>query len=113
MKKGYKEIIEVNAQRWTDGFGNTYFSCEIFVSDKLFHRQCFHYGYGYFFETYAAKYIKGNYANGSNPEIVFNEDFVNYPRRWCLENNIRWVSKVQDVNRKKDLHGEGKSKNNF
>lgn len=112
MKK-YREIIEVCAQRWTDSFGNTYFSCEIYVSDKLFHRQNFHYGYGYSFETYAANYLKQNYINGNKPELVFNQDFVNCPSRWCRENNIKWISRVQDVNRKKDLHGEGKSKNNF
>lgn len=96
--------IELSARRWTDSFGNTYFSCQIFIDDKLFHTEPFHYGYEYSYEHFSSKYIRDNYLNGTAPDFKLPKEFLTSPSRYCRENGIKWVSRVTDVKRKRDLH---------
>lgn len=93
--------IELQARRWTDSYGNTYFTAEIYVNDKLFHILPLQYGYGYHYEHVAAQYIWENYMD-DKPQLP--TEFKRAPSRVARELGIEWMSNVVDVSRKRDLH---------
>lgn len=93
MKKLQK--IEIQARRWFQkSYGNTYFSGEIYVNDKIAGKVDFCYGYG---DQCLDHLFKVAQEAGKIP--LTNDHLWQY----CIDNNIKLVKSVIDVNRKKDL----------
>jgi hypothetical protein len=95
------ERIELNARRWfQQSAGNTYFTCAIYVNDELVHTLPRQYGYGDHYADIAQRWLVDNgYIPGHKGEFGYSALW-----RVCDECQIKYVDRVTDVNRKKDLH---------
>jgi hypothetical protein len=101
--------IQTYGRRWTDMYGNTYHSVEVFVNfgspitvaNTVKFSDNFTYGYGNQYEYTALELLKNN---GILP-IVIKRAQENWTPIWKLmkQQNIKYSTFVQDVKRKKDL----------
>lgn len=97
-RKRKPRVIHVHGRRWFERTnGNTYHSCDIWVDGEHVYRVDFAYGYGSQFEQNASVWLqKHGYIKGKDDVFLS----LSY---YCRENNIKYVSEVTDVQRKKDL----------
>ena len=89
------KTIEIQARRWFQkSYGNTYFSGEIYVNDKLAGKVVFEYGYGDHCIDFLFKVAQ---ETGKLP--------LTNDRLWqvCRDNDIKLLTNIVDVKRKKDL----------
>ena len=93
--------IKLRARRWFQPtYGNTYFSCDIYVNNELVHEIGFEYGYGSHYETVAFQWLQDN---------IFSKQLaksISHMSAWRICKDVikcKFVSTAIDVNRKKDL----------
>jgi hypothetical protein len=92
--------IELYAKKWfQNSYGNTYFSCEIYINDTFIHKIEFCYGYGRHYETVALKYLMKNLFSKQLNKKIENKSLWSI----CDILNIKYKSIACDVMRKKDL----------
>ena len=99
--------IHVDARRWFDRrAGNTYLTAACFVDGERAVNVPFCYGYGDHYMTEAtealedAGYLPGlrHYHHGGTESLW----------RYCEERGIKLTSRVEDVERRSDLHNNGR-----
>lgn len=95
------QSITIRGRRWFQKtYGNTYFSCEIFVNGENVHNIDYQYGYGNQYSWEAAKwldqnkYIKLEHFSNGGTEALWT---------YCDKNNIDLYDTVIDVQQKRDL----------
>lgn len=100
--KTMPKAIHIHGRRWFDKVnGNTYHTATIYVDGELVHKIPFSYGYDDHYIQSATEWLD---ANGYLPDIEHydnggTESFWQY----CDRNNIKKVTEVDDLPRKKDL----------
>lgn len=96
------KILHITGRRWFEGTnGNTYHTVSVYVDGEQVYKSPLNYGYDRQYEQTAQDwlsendYLKGirQYPNGSIDPLW----------HYCRELNIKFVSEVVDVPRKKDL----------
>ena len=101
---GRIKSICLEGRRWFQRlYGNTYYTANIFVNDRLVHTMPFAYGYGsqYEWDSWIWLIEKGwvkpmRYGDRpNNPEPAW---------QYCQRNGIEYHATVIDVRRKRDLH---------
>ncbi len=93
--------ITIIGKRYFDNNGNTYHSSEIYLNNEFYKKIDFHYGYG-------DHYIQSAYQLLIADKIlkdVKKFENGNYEMFWayCDRKNIKRITSVADVKRKKDL----------
>lgn len=101
---GEGDVVHVDGRTWFDRpNGTSYFTAEIFVNGELVAFLPFQSGYGnqFAYEAIEALRRQGLLPQSSSPIA---------PAPWQVAEKygFRFVSKMANVGRKKDLHGEGK-----
>lgn len=91
--------IVLHGRRWfRRGPGNTYHSVEIIVDGETVHIVPYAYGYGQQYEHTARQWLKREgYLPGIGDEVLW---------RYCDRVGCKYLSDVEDVRRRKDLHRE-------
>ena len=90
------KTITVIGKRWLDNNGNTYHSVKVYTDNELL-------------DSIDCKYGYGDHYIQSATELLVKHDIIsvnkNYTPLWkfCNENDIKLLTDVTDVNRKKDL----------
>lgn len=88
-----ERTIEVVARRWFDkNYGNTYFSCAVWLDDEKVCSTDFTYGYGEFYRQWAIEQLFDKGLISTKYETDLRDDY-----------NIKIIANHSDVNRKRDL----------
>ena len=93
------KTITVIGKRWFDRInGNTYHSVKVYTDNKLLDSIDFTYGYGdHYIQSATKLLIKHNIIS-----VIQGMDYIPL-WKFCNENDIKLLTDVTDVNRKKDL----------
>lgn len=95
--KDVKSIL-IQTRHWTDGFGNTYWTGELYLNGEEIHTESFEYGYG----SHSQHVIIENAVNaGKLPRRKDKEVAWQYLNR--VAGRGKWEHTDIEVKRKKDL----------
>ena len=92
------KTVEVNTRHWTDSYGNTYFSGELFVNNKNVVSENFCYGYG---DHALMEIVDKAIKLGELPRKKQNEVTWKYLDR--IAGRKKWSHSDIQVSRKKDM----------
>ena len=94
--------IHIHGRRWFDKVnGNTYHTSAIFVDGELVHRTPFSYGYDDHYIQSATEWLD---TSGYLPELEHYDNGGSESLwRYCDRKNIKKVTEVDDLPRKRDL----------
>ncbi len=94
-KKKHPKTIHVDAKRWRDANGNTYFSARIIVDGKQVHRIPFEYGYGDQYVTESEEWLtRQGYIQPKDRESMWG---------YMDRKKVAFTHAAKNVSRKKDL----------